>query len=245
MVSRKKAQLGAFLMARWVLLMLILVAMLVVPIWLKRNSDDKQKERTKAEAKANNGVNATYEAAQTTSMSPMTTAAGDATNQPARPVGAGHGLTFAARAPSADDSPDAAYLNCKSEPVPTDKPYQNACNPYQGDTSCRVVLPVLCIKTADSIKDAQPTNAPAGAWASSTLGATAPVMGALLSSLDVAHARCEKELGEGYRMAGGFNNGGVDWAMAGRRGQGFMLGGSTRYWVAVTDQRANCWDSPP
>lgn len=232
MGNLKRGQRGAFLMARWVLLMLILMAMLVVPIWLKRNGDDKQKERVKAEARAESDMNASYTAAPTAAAGP-------------RPVGAGHGLTFAARAPSADDSPDAAYLNCKSEPVPTDRPYQNACNPYQGDTSCRVVLPVLCIKTADSINAAQPTNAPAGAWASSTLGATAPVMGALLSSLDVAHARCEKELGEGYRMAGGFNNGGVDWAMAGRRGQGLMLGGSTRYWVAVTDQRANCWDSPP
>lgn len=235
MASGKKRQFGAFLMARWVLLMLILVAMLVVPIWLKRNSDDKQKQRVKAEAKAESDINATYNA-------PAKPAA-SAADQSARPIG--YGLTFAARAPSADDLPDAAYMNCKSEPVPTDKPYQNACNPYQGDTSCRVVLPVLCIKTADSINAAQPTNAPAGAWASSTLGATAPVMGALLSSLDVAHARCEKELGEGYRMAGGFNNGGVDWAMAGRRGQGLMLGGSTRYWVAVTDQRANCWDSAP
>ena len=241
MASLKRGQRGAFLMARWVLLMLILMAMLVVPIYLKRNSDDKEKERAKAQAKAESDMNATYIANQAAVPSPEA----DTANPQARSVGANHGLTFAARAPSADDLPDAAYMNCKSEPVPTDKPHQNACNPYQGDTSCRVVLPVLCIKTADSIKDAQPTNAAAGAWASSTLGATTPVMGALLSSLDVAHARCEKELGEGYRMAGGFNNGGVDWAMAGRRGQGLVLGGSTRYWVAVTDQRANCWDSPP
>ena len=228
-------------MARWVLLMLILVAMLVVPIWLKRNSDNKEKERAKAAAEAESDMNASYVVNQAKTPAP----GADAITQQARPAGAGHGLTFAARAASANDLTDAAYMSCKSEPAPVDQPHQGACNPYQGDTSCRVVLPVLCIKTADSIKDAQPTNAPAGAWASSTLGATAPVMGALLSSLDVAHARCEKELGEGYRMAGGFNNGGVDWAMAGRRGQGLILGGSTRYWVAVTDQRANCWDSAP
>ena len=53
MVTKKKKQLGAFLMARWVLLMLILVAMLVIPIWLKRNSDDKLKALTKAEAAVN------------------------------------------------------------------------------------------------------------------------------------------------------------------------------------------------
>ena len=60
MISQKKKQRGAFLLARWVLLMLILVAMLVIPIWLKRNSDDKLKALSKAEAVVNaNGESST------------------------------------------------------------------------------------------------------------------------------------------------------------------------------------------
>ena len=231
MVTKKKKQLGAFLMARWVLLMLILVAMLVIPIWLKRNSDDKLKALTKAEA----AVNAKGES--------ITTAAADVAVAPIqadRPIG--FGLTFAAVSP-ASPQPDVIQMSCHGLPAPTDKPNKDTCNPYQGDTSCRAALPVLCLNpNAVAAPDAANGDSPAG-WTSATLGSTAPVMGAILQSRSVADARCEKELGKGWRMADFHAGGG--WSFSGRPGQGMLSSSFARYWVAIDDQPANCWDSKP
>ena len=221
MVTQKRKQLGAFLMARWVLLMLILVAMLVIPIWLKRNSDDKLKALTKAEAAVNAKGASSTTAATDVAVAPV---------QADRPIG--FGLTFAAAAPTSAQ-PDVSQMSCHGLPAPIDKPNKDTCNPYQGDTSCRVVLPILCLNAGGV----------GGPEAAATVGATAPVMGALLQSRPEANARCEKELGAGWRMADFHAGGG--WSFSGRPGQGMLSSGSTRYWVAIDDQPANCWDSKP
>ena len=138
--------------------------------------------------------------------------------------GIGFGLTFA-RVDAAQPGADTITLSCHAEPKPLDRPQSGTCNPQQGDTSCRTVLPVLCFR-------------PAG---SGELMATEPVMGAVLQSEAVASARCEAEFGAGWRMAEFHDAAGSQ--LQGRRGAGF--GAQTRYWVHVNDQPGNCWDSAP
>lgn len=228
MAIKKRGQTGSFLMTRWVLLMLILVAMLVVPIWLKKSDDNKLKERSKTEL----ALNAARPSAPATA-----TATPDAA---ARPIG--FGLSFAvAGAPS--PQPNISSMSCHGQPPPTDRAHKGSCNPYAGDTSCRTVLPVLCITSDSTAKlDAANGDAPQG-WTAATLGATAPVMGALLESRPIADARCQKELGPSWRMADFHAGGG--WNVSGRTGTGLLAAGSTRYWVAINDSLGNCWDSPP
>ena len=229
MTGRKRQQIGAFLMTRWVLLVLILLAMLVVPIWIKKSDDNKLKKSIQAEVKATKPPSS---AATVPVMIP---------DQGARPIG--FGLTFAVASPS-DPLPDVAYIGCHGQPRPTDKPNKDSCNPYEGDTSCRVVLPVLCLSDGTISNPAAAGRNPLMDWTSGTLGATKPVMGAILESRLLADARCEKELGAGWRMAD-FHAGRSGWSWSGRPGQGLLSSGFTRYWVAINDQRGNCWDSQP
>ena len=233
MTIQRKRQLGAFLMTRWVLLMLILVAMLIVPIWLKKGSDDKQKERAKAETAANSGQAAPTAAASTTATS-------TAVDSSARPIG--FGLTFAVASAQAP-LPSISQMSCHGQPAPTDKPHKESCNPYEGDTSCRTVLPVLCINTGTPAKLDGVSGDPPLGWTAGTLGATTPVMGALLESRQAADGRCEKELSSGWRMADFHAGGG--WNVSGRPGSGLFASGATRYWTAINDSTANCWDSKP
>ena len=142
----------------------------------------------------------------------------------AEPRGIGFGLTFA-RLDAGPGGAETIALGCHAEPKPLDRPHADSCNPYQGDTSCRTVLPLLCFR-------------PGG---SGELMATEPVMGAILQSQAVASARCEAEFGAGWRMAEFHDGGG--WQLQGRRGAGF--GAQTRYWVHISDQPGNCWDSAP
>lgn len=228
MLSQKSKQRGEFLMARWILLALILGAMLAIPYWLKRSDNDKLKERAKAEAAINSGSGTV----------PATAA--PVSDSAARLVA--FGLTFAA-ANVQEPLPNVSYMSCDGQPKPTDKPLKGSCNPNDGDTSCRTVLPVMCINSAAVAKlDPAAGDAPLG-WSAATLGATAPVMGALLESRPAADARCEKELGAGWRMADFNAGGGLN--VSGRPGAGLSASGSTRYWVAIDDSAGNCWDSKP
>ncbi len=155
--------------------------------------------------------------------------------------GIGHGLTFAV-VNDPNLATDTAYLSCYGEPRQMDRPLKEACNPYAGDTSCRTVLPVLCTKTTGQ---AAPTHGEPGlyqAWMNGSLGATQPVMGAVLDSAATGSALCEKELGPGWRMAE-FVDTPNGWGLQGQRGLG--LGGNNRYWVYAKGQPANCWNSAP
>lgn len=139
-------------------------------------------------------------------------------------------------------SPDTASLSCQGEPGSTERPGKEACNPIQGDTSCRTVLPVLCVRpgTAPS-----PAKAEAGlypAWTGGTLGGTAAVMGAILESEAAGHAACEKELGQDWRMAE-FKDGAQGGSLQGLRSLG--LSPNNRYWVLSRGHAANCWNSKP
>ena len=266
----KSSQRGAFLMARALLVVLILLVMLIIPIWVKKGNDDKMNAGMKAEQAKNTSSAAGSAQSPSTQDAGTVTTGGDpvpvmgnaAPGAPGAPVpdapapGAprqiGHGLTFAISpvsspvpsTASGGGNPSAslanlAHLSCHGEPRQVDQPHRESCNPYKGDTSCRVVLPVLCFQSKGL---PQPSEISAGAyqgWSGGVLGATQPVMGAILTSDLAGSARCEKELGAGWRMAEFHDAGG--WGMQGQRGLG--LAPNTRFWVHINDQPGNCWDS--
>jgi len=157
----------------------------------------------------------------------------------ARPIG--RGLSFALADPSTVPA-RVAHLSCHGEPTPIDHPHRGSCNPYEGDTSCRTVLPIACYRPSGA---AAPPNLEQDfykGWTNGELGATKPIMGAIIKSEAAASARCEAELGTGWRMAE-FHDGNGGWGLQGGRGRG--LRGGTRYWVRINDQPGNCWNSPP
>lgn len=224
----RSRQRGVFPVFRAVLLMVVLLGLLLIPVWLK-NKRDSQRTLTLA---------AEHKAANPPAAPPSPAAIADASPVP-RPIA--FGLTFAL-APADKARPDVANVACHGEPAQLDRPHNNSCNPYQGDTSCRMVLPVLCIQKSNLSLPAGVQNGFYQGWTGGTLAATRPVMGAILESEQVATARCQAELGADWRMAE-FHDGAGGWGLQGQRGVGFE--GYTRYWVRINDQQGNCWDSQP
>lgn len=239
-------------MGRWIAYAVVL-ALLAVGLVL---GTQKGKHRRQAEAQRVQVTPALQEAPATApgvvapaASAPMPPVVADApppvtTATPAAaPSGQRHGLTFAQ--PREEVMPaDVVHLSCHGEPRTLDQPHQDSCNPYKGDMSCRTVLPVLCVRESGA---PVPQGVESGfykGWVQGTLGATEPVMGAILTSRAMASARCEAELGPGWRMAE-FHDGGGGWGLQGQRGMGLGQPGLTRYWVAINDQRGNCWDSAP
>lgn len=237
-----RSQRGAFLLARALLLVGILLAMLAVPAYMKYGDNQRAAAEAASEAQRRQGQAEPEGLTPAAPAAPISASAADAP----RPIG--HGLSYALAVgtpPPANNvtspPPDVAHLSCHGEPAPTDQPHKGSCNPYQGDSSCRLVLPVLCFRPGAL---PQPPGVVAGTyrgWTGGTIGATQPVMGAILASEAAGHQRCERELGAGWRMAE-FHDAEGGWGLQGARGPG-LQGRSTRYWVHINDQKGNCWNS--
>ena len=139
------------------------------------------------------------------------------------------------------------------------------CNPYQGDTICWYKRPILCIND----QDMQRPNYPAGTgnfgfyygWSGAHIDKTRPVRGCWLRSRYHADLICKIYFGKCWRMAE-FHDGWYqtnlpslrqgafcEWDRHRRGGWNFFAYGNYngsinygRFWVAINDQRANCWD---
>ena len=127
--------------------------------------------------------------------------------------------------------------------------YDNASDGPRGDTTTQAVLPMLCLRESrlpDPGGLTPPSETPGGAlrrrWSGAEIALTEPMAGHLLASGEVADGHCSRRFGAGWRMAefhdGGPNAGFDFWA--------FAVAGSfdtSRFWVAISDQPANPWDS--
>lgn len=219
-------------MPRAIVLVLTLVGILVIPLVLKKCSAPK-----------------TPPVAVAPSGAPLAPPAASAP-EPAGNKPIGYGMTFGLAQLEDNDPKDVASLECDSGDSTLDRPYKGGCNPTVGDTSCRIVLPLLCIKKGDIPR---PGGLSGHGWTRGELAATQAVMGATLDSEMRANMMCERELGSGWRMAT-FADGGnyVDdqnydheargdvWGLQGRMGPG--ISGYGRYWVNSPGQSANCWN---
>ena len=222
--TAERLQRGALSINQIIVLMVILVAMLVVPVWIKRSQDNQEKEAQKARAE------------QAAKKARLAQASDPAETNP-RPVG--YGLTFAP-APAADVLPNnVAHVGCFANPGPLERPLEGSCNMVRGDTSCRVVLPVLCYKPDADPAPLDLTPQLRSKWLGGSLAATQPVMGAVLESEAFADARCEKEIGAGWAMASNARG----FAILSAKGTGLLL--PSRYWVNSKAHSANCWNSAP
>ena len=165
----------------------------------------------------------------------------------------GQGLTFAlalasvpAPAPVGGGSGSAnqanlTHLSCHGEPRQVEQRHRDTFNPYPGDTSCREVLPVLCLQgkgqpLAPKVQAGQYQGGSGG-----VLGATELVMGAILISEAAVSARCEKALG----MPGAWLNSMLRGVGACRASAVWSLAPNTRFWVHINDQLGNCWGGAP
>jgi hypothetical protein len=161
-------------------------------------------------------------------------------------------------------------VGCSGKPRVDGSSDGQACDPYQGDTSCSTALPILCLKAANLPR---PNYAVAGkeyampveyynGWTGGQIGITQPVRGDQLTSVETANELCKAALGEGFRMAEhhdgkyviGMNEKnyyGKTWPAESRLLPGgwhwYAYGtihGGTRFWVYINDQQqGNCWNT--
>lgn len=160
-------------------------------------------------------------------------------------------------------------VSCHGQPrFPDGQGRNGSCNPYQGDTSCKVARPILCLKVDGSARPPYEVGGQAHAmekafyngWASGSVALTSPVVGSEMYSREAANQMCASQLGEGYRMAshhdGRYVSGmdgpihaGETWPTQEQLHRGGWAWNATgnvsnesRFWVAIDDQPGNCWD---
>ncbi len=233
-----------FLSPRSIFITVILLTMLIIPLmWLSGKSDRVAKQEALEKSLNSSTV--------TAAVSPTEV------NNPNA-----FGLSWGAMAN--DKLPSSAvWMSCHGQPRDNiSQPHADSCNPYIGDSSCRLALPILCIQkdgsttessfppstntSAELLKDARSRGAVSvndvvtDGWAAGSVASTEPVAGFVIGSLALANARCEKELGPGWRMAE-FHDGQGGWGFVAKRS--LKLDTRLRHWVYVNDQPGNCWNN--
>lgn len=137
----------------------------------------------------------------------------------------GNGMTWATH--SHDNSLGIDKVSCSN------------CNAYQGETSCKVSLPVLCTRIDNAPRPAY-TATPSeyyDGWSGGHIATTMPVQGTSLSTATTGDQLCRATFGDGWRMAE-FHDGNGGWSF---RAYGYIRN-DQRFWVRINDQPANCWN---
>ncbi len=118
--------------------------------------------------------------------------------------------------------------------------YDATTNAFDGDTTCYSSLPLLCLRKSGAGLPVPPyvnNSSTYNQWSGGYIAATKAHVGTDMSSQAAADSICEQELGAGWRMAE-FHDG---W------GWNFQAYGAAphpgRFWTAINDQLANCWNS--
>lgn len=112
-----------------------------------------------------------------------------------------------------------------------------SCNAYNGDTSCMVSLPILCIKMDGSPKPSGLSTDFYNGWVGGNIATTQPIPGTWLTSQAAADQLCANYFGTGWQMAQfHHSSGGWAWYSYGN------VRSDTRFWVRISDQPANCWN---
>ena len=231
-----------YLSPRSIAILVILIVVLIVPLgWLRDGAKSKAAERASEVSASQLTATASVTTPTANAIAPANTEVNDP-----NAFGLSWGLMANDKLPTT-----TAWMSCHGEPKEgITQAHEGSCNPYKGDASCRLALPVLCINvdnsTADTITlaETEKGNIPDG-WAAGRVGSTAPVAGFVIGSLAGANARCEKELGTGWRMASYQDGAGgrVGWGFTAQRGA--QLDPRYRHWVYVNDQPGNCWNNKP
>jgi hypothetical protein len=134
-----------------------------------------------------------------------------------------------------------AAVGCHGEPKePMIETHSGGCNPYQGDTVCSAVLPILCVRKAEANAPApsREERARLDGAIDARVALTKALSGTRLSTRDAGTAICISELGADWRMAQ--HHDGNSWRFAARAQNRGAFSGK-RFWVAINDQQGNCW----
>ena len=116
-------------------------------------------------------------------------------------------------------------------------------NPYRGDTGCNEQRGLMCME-----RNMQPPIRGdfAENWSFGRVQATVPIPGTRLLSREHGNAICRNTFGHTYRMAE-FHDGGLGNGVGASSGFKFWAFGGLepgqRFWVAISDQAANPWNS--
>jgi len=110
------------------------------------------------------------------------------------------------------------------------------CEPYVGDTPCVEARPLLCLRPGSEPNPGIETSYYHG-WSGGTVAVTEPIVGCSLTSWSLADRQCAERFGPEWRMAE-FHDGQGGWAWWGVG----AIETSSRFWVAIDDQVANCWN---
>lgn len=119
----------------------------------------------------------------------------------------------------------------------------SGCDPYQGDTVCTQLQPLLCI-----YKPSVPFPLPIGVnnsdlyyqWSGGVVATTQPVAGNTFANNTAADSYCVAQFGPGWRVAEFHDGWGWNFQAYGGTVSAPAVP-STRFWVYINDQPANCW----
>ena len=116
-------------------------------------------------------------------------------------------------------------------------------NPYRGDSGCNQRHSLLCL---DQDFRGAPSASMYDSWANGGVQATVPIPGTRLHSLEAANGICKNTFGHTYRIAE-FHDGNRNGLAGEDAGWSFWAYGNLnlgqRYWVRISDQPANPWNS--
>jgi hypothetical protein len=135
---------------------------------------------------------------------------------------------------SNDAALGTTYQSCWGRPPAATA--HGGCDPYRGDTSTTLALPVSCV-LRNGVAPPVGIITPGyyNQWLGGSTQHSSPLEGTRMASRGTGDAHCTREFGLGWRMA--------EFHMG--RGWGFHAFGATpnssRFWVAINDQNANPW----
>lgn len=120
----------------------------------------------------------------------------------------------------------------------------NECNPYKGDMSCGIALPLLCFQPLAQAKpDGLVIKSRYHEWSGGNVAATYPLSPRLegLTTIEKANAVCSATFGEGWRVAQ--HHDGYHWYFIANNQLGdYYNQPNQRFWTHINDQRnGNCW----
>lgn len=118
----------------------------------------------------------------------------------------------------------------------------NQCNPYQGDTPCTALLPVLCFYPGDLPKPSHVHNRTIRyQWSGGIVGTTAPISGNSFETIAQVNQFCAESFGQGWRAAEFHDGWGWNFLAYGNVGANYEHN-QRRFWVDINDQpNGNCW----
>lgn len=152
-----------------------------------------------------------------------------------------NGMTWGVGGRLSDDD-GVVFVSCNGRPTIDG----HGCEAYVGDTVCSEQRPLLCVAIDGRDRPPGIKTPRAGGvmpdefysrWVGGQVALAAAVRGDRFASRTDADAYCAATFGSGWRVAEHHDGGGWGFVANGR------IDNASRFWVAINDTSANCWDA--